>query len=162
MVAISLIAGLSSYGQVKQVVNKTPVNTVSKPASKTLKKDMVFKVRDGMDQWVNFPVKVLGITKLDSLFGKKSYDLIEYSVMIAVLELKFQMKDRYSFKPLPTNDNSVIYYKSDDGVEYIVVEIAAEAKNGYGNPISKKYNVFLKYDSSNPEISEALTLGFIS
>jgi len=162
MVAISLIAGLTSYGQVKQVVNKTPVNTVSKPAPKTLQREMVFKVMDGMDQWVNFPVRVNNVPKLDSLFGQKSYDLIEYSVMTAVMELKYQMKDKYSFKPLQSVDNHVMYFKSSDGTEYIVVDVAAEAKNGYGNPISKKYMVWLVYDSTNPEIFKSLKLGRIS
>jgi hypothetical protein len=115
-----------------------------------------------MDQWVNFPVKVHGIPELDSLFGKKSYDLVEWSVMTAVLELKHQMKDKYSFKPLPIKDNSVIYFKSSDGNEYIVVDVAAEAKNGYGNPISKKYIVWLVFDRTNPDLYKSLTLDRIS
>lgn len=162
MVAISLIAGLTSFSQAKQVVNKTTVKTVDKPAPKKLQRDMVFKVMDGMDQWVNFPVKVHGIPELDSLFGKKSYDLVEWSVMTAVLELKHQMKDKYSFKPLPIKDNSVIYFKSSDGNEYIVVDVAAEAKNGYGNPISKKYIVWLVFDRTNPDLYKSLTLDRIS
>jgi hypothetical protein len=162
MVAIASIASLSSFGQVKQVVNKTTVSktTPEKKEVKVLKSNIEFKLQDGMDQWLSVPFKVLSVTELDSIAGSKSYDLTEWAAMTANLELKYSMKDKYSYKPLKVESNNIMYFFYKN-TPYIVVQIACEAKNGYGNPISKLYSVWLKYDNTQTDISKSLTFDHI-
>jgi len=157
MVAITLIASVSMLSQTKTVSKKTTTKVVTKESPKVLKKDISIKIMDGMESWVTVPYKVLNVQKIDSVFNKKSYEIVEWAVMYSNLKLKHTMKDSYSFKPLTVGNNSIIYLDYE-GKDYLIVEIIAQANNGYGNPISKKYSVWLTYDKTNKDLYESFTL----
>jgi hypothetical protein len=98
----------------------------------------------------------LSVDKFDSIAGNKSYELVNSAIYKANLELMYSMKDKFSYKPLKVTSNDVMYFNYK-GEQYVVVSIACEAKNGYGNPISKQYRVWLKYNSQETEPSKSLT-----
>ena len=150
MVAIASIASLTSFGQVTQVVNKTTTET------KVLTSQLEVELKDGLEQIHNVSFKILSVDKFDSIAGNKSYELVNSAIYKANLELMYSMKDKFSYKPLKVTSNDVMYFNYK-GEQYVVVSIACEAKNGYGNPISKQYRVWLKYNSQETEPSKSLT-----
>ena len=103
------------------------------------------KLKNGLGEESEYKIKILG-KNLDSAFGAKLSKVIETSVTIASINLKYSMKDPYSFKVLPVEDNSIMYFRGG-----VVVTLVTEGKNGYGNPITKRYTSVIKgnFDSEN-------------
>ena len=131
MVAIALIASVSVFAQ-------TQFQSV--------------KLKNGLGEESEYKIKVLG-KDLDSAFAEKLPNIIETSVKIASIKLKYSMKDPYSFKVLPVEDNSIMYFRGG-----VVVNLVVEGKNGYGNPITKRYMCTVKGDFNSPDLFKTLNV----
>ena len=110
------------------------------------------KLKNGLGQESEYSIKLLG-KDLDSAFAERLPKIVETSVTIASIKLQYSMKDPYSFKVLPVEDNSIMYFRGG-----VVVNLVVEGKNGYGNPITKRYMCTVKGDFTSPELYKTLNV----
>ena len=110
------------------------------------------KLKNGLGEESQYTIKLLG-KDLDSAFAEKLPKIVETSVTIASIKLKYSMKDPYSFKILPVEDNSIMYFRGG-----VVVNLVVEAKNGYGNPVTKRYMCTVKGDFNSTKLYESLNV----
>jgi hypothetical protein len=103
------------------------------------------ELKDGLDNPQKITFKVYGPEKFDSLWGNKSKTIIEKVIYLTNLELMYSMKNRESYKPIQTPKNTIMYFPYKDETN-IVVTLVVEAKNGYGNTLTKEYHCYAKGD----------------
>jgi hypothetical protein len=127
LVLTMVLASYVSYGQTKM------------PSS------LVQELKDGLDNPQKITFKVYSPEQLDSLWGKKSKEVLEKVIYLTNLELKYTMKNKESYKPIQTPKNTIMYmdYKGETNV---VISLVVEAKNGYGNTLTKEYHCYAKGD----------------
>jgi hypothetical protein len=138
-----LLVSFVSYGQTK--------------TSPTLTEDL----KDGLENVQKITFKVYSPETLDSLWGNKSTDILKQVVYLCNLELMYSMKNKDSYKPIQTPKNTIMYmnYKGETN---IAVTLVVEAKNGYGNTLTKSYSCFVKGDFLSENIYKTVKVDISS